>query len=149
MNEEYLDAVRLLLDVAPAIFRRPTFVLKGGTAINLFVRDMPRLSVDLDLVLADYSVRRVDALASVSTELQSIRRELVNDFGLHCELATKSKTPEVTLYVGRGRTRVKVDAERQVGRSGEDLSHDLAMDVREAEVAALEAVGEPGVVEAE
>ncbi|MBL6831000.1 MAG: nucleotidyl transferase AbiEii/AbiGii toxin family protein [Pirellulales bacterium] len=109
MNQEYLDAVRLLLDVAPAIFRRPTFVLKGGTAINLFVRDMPRLSVDLDLVLADYSARRVDALASVSTELQSIRRELVNDFGLHCELATKSKTPEVTLYVGRGRTRVKVE----------------------------------------
>jgi hypothetical protein len=30
------------------------FALKGGTAINLFIRDMPRLSVDLDLVSPDY-----------------------------------------------------------------------------------------------
>ena len=50
MNRAYLDAVRLLLAVAPVIFQKPTFALKGGTAINLFVRDMPRLSVDLDLV---------------------------------------------------------------------------------------------------
>jgi hypothetical protein len=32
------------------IFRKPIFALKGGTAINLFVQEMPRLSVDLDLV---------------------------------------------------------------------------------------------------
>jgi hypothetical protein len=51
MNTNYLDAVRLLLAVAPAVFRDPLFALKGGTAINLFVRDMPRLSVDLDLVI--------------------------------------------------------------------------------------------------
>ena len=58
MNENYLNAVRLLLDVAPAVFRSPTFALKGGTAINLFVRDMPRLSVDLDLVIVDHTESR-------------------------------------------------------------------------------------------
>jgi hypothetical protein len=42
MNQVYLDAVRLLLAIAPVIFRKPTFALKGGTAINLFVQDMPR-----------------------------------------------------------------------------------------------------------
>jgi|GEM_PF-2573372 len=31
MNQIYLDAVRLLLDVAPAVFRNPLFALKGGT----------------------------------------------------------------------------------------------------------------------
>ena len=41
MNQAYLDAVRLLLAVAPVIFRKPMFALKGGTAINLFVQDMP------------------------------------------------------------------------------------------------------------
>ncbi len=46
MEKDYLDTVRLLLEVAPTIFQNPLFVLKGGTAINLFVRDMPRLSVD-------------------------------------------------------------------------------------------------------
>jgi hypothetical protein len=50
MNEVYLDAARLLTQVAPLVFVDDTFALKGGTAINLFIRDMPRLSVDLDLV---------------------------------------------------------------------------------------------------
>jgi predicted nucleotidyltransferase component of viral defense system len=50
MNQTYLDTARLLTQVAPLVFVDDTFALKGGTAINLFVRDMPRLSVDLDLV---------------------------------------------------------------------------------------------------
>ena len=45
MNQIYLDTARLLTQVAPFIFVDGTFALKGGTAINLFVRDMPRLSV--------------------------------------------------------------------------------------------------------
>lgn len=50
MNPDYLDTARLLTQVAPLVFVDDTFALKGGTAINLFVRDMPRLSVDLDLI---------------------------------------------------------------------------------------------------
>ena len=49
MIAEYGDTVRLLLDVIPATLRSPRFAMKGGTAINLFVLDMPRLSVDIDL----------------------------------------------------------------------------------------------------
>ena len=58
MNQTYINAVRLLLAVAPVVFRKPLFALKGGTAINLFLRDMPRLSVDLDLVYADHRPSR-------------------------------------------------------------------------------------------
>src|ERR1700682_2253927 len=53
MNQTYLDSARLLARVAPLVLVDDTFALKGGTAINLFVRDMPRLSVDLDLVFPD------------------------------------------------------------------------------------------------
>jgi len=53
MNQTYLATARLLTQVAPLIFVDDTFALKGGTAINLFIRDMPRLSVDLDLVFPD------------------------------------------------------------------------------------------------
>ncbi|WP_235614890.1 nucleotidyl transferase AbiEii/AbiGii toxin family protein [Candidatus Thiodiazotropha endoloripes] len=35
--------------VLPLVAREPRFALKGGTAINLFIRDLPRLSVDIDL----------------------------------------------------------------------------------------------------
>ncbi len=49
MNEVYTKQVKLLLDVLPEVAREEHFALHGGTAINLFVRDMPRLSVDIDL----------------------------------------------------------------------------------------------------
>ena len=55
MNQVYLDTARLLTQVAPLVFADNIFALKGGTAINLFVRDMPQLSVDLDLVFADHN----------------------------------------------------------------------------------------------
>lgn len=47
--ETYRDQVRLLLDVLPLVMEEAVFALKGGTAINLFEWDMPRLSVDIDL----------------------------------------------------------------------------------------------------
>lgn len=58
MDRTYLDIVRLLLDVAPEVFRGDRFALKGGTAINLFVQNMPRLSVDMDLVYLDHTTDR-------------------------------------------------------------------------------------------
>lgn len=45
----YKNQVELLLDILPFIQAEPSFALKGGTAINLFHRNMPRLSVDIDL----------------------------------------------------------------------------------------------------
>ena len=49
MLDRYVAQVRLLLSVLPDIATETVFALKGGTAINLFHRDMPRLSVDIDL----------------------------------------------------------------------------------------------------
>ncbi len=43
MNPAYLDSVRLLLAVAPEVLGGGAFALKGGTAINLFHRNLPRL----------------------------------------------------------------------------------------------------------
>jgi len=39
-----MDQADLLLQVIPHIAKEKTLALKGGTAINLFLRDMPRLS---------------------------------------------------------------------------------------------------------
>lgn len=50
MDKNYADTVRLLLAVTPEVFANDIFAMKGGTAINLFVQDMPRLSVDIDVV---------------------------------------------------------------------------------------------------
>lgn len=47
--DTYRQQVALLIRVLPFVAEERAFALKGGTAINLFVRDMPRLSVDIDL----------------------------------------------------------------------------------------------------
>ena len=69
MQQTYIDTVRLLLDAAPEVFRGGVFAMKGGTAINLFVHGMPRLSVDIDLVYPDWSASRADALRAIADEL--------------------------------------------------------------------------------
>lgn len=66
MNDIYLKTARLLTQVAPFVFADETFALKGGTAINLFMRNMPRLSVDLDLVLPDHTLSRDAALERIT-----------------------------------------------------------------------------------
>lgn len=65
----------LLLDVLPYISKESCFALKGGTAINLFVHDFPRLSVDADLTyLGDES--REEALKKTEEALIRIKTDL-------------------------------------------------------------------------
>jgi hypothetical protein len=49
MDKRYLEQVRRMLQVLPHAMSEKVFGLKGGTAINFFVRDVPRLSIDIDL----------------------------------------------------------------------------------------------------
>jgi len=49
MNSIYIQKVELLLRIIPVISQERCFALHGGTAINLFVKDLPRYSVDIDL----------------------------------------------------------------------------------------------------
>ena len=48
-SETYRKQVALLIRTLPLVAEDACFALKGGTAINLFVRNMPRMSVDIDL----------------------------------------------------------------------------------------------------
>ena len=48
-TDSYRRQVELLLRTIPHLAQEACFALKGGTAINLFIRDMPRLSIDIDL----------------------------------------------------------------------------------------------------
>lgn len=67
MDSGYIDTVRLLLNITPDVFTNDLFAMKGGTAINLFVLDMPRLSVDIDVVYLPGVTQREEALrASIS-----------------------------------------------------------------------------------
>ena len=52
MDSRYLEIVRLLIDTAPFVFTQEYFALKGGTAINLFLEDMPRYLQSMGAALA-------------------------------------------------------------------------------------------------
>lgn len=108
MNRVYLDTARLLTQVAPLIFTDGTFALKGGTAINLFVRDMPRLSVDLDLVFTDHRLPREQALDRINHALrQAADRLRRRGFQTHAVVAADAG--ETKLLVRRGALEVKVE----------------------------------------
>jgi len=67
----YYRQARLLLRILPILERYPIFALKGGTAINFFIRDLPRLSVDIDLTYTPIYERET-ALAAINTALKKI-----------------------------------------------------------------------------
>jgi len=78
VNPTHIATARLLTEVAPIAFESNLFALKGGTAINLFLREMPRVSVDLDLVFTDHRVLREEALASINKALRVARGRLAS-----------------------------------------------------------------------
>ncbi|MFO1293512.1 MAG: nucleotidyl transferase AbiEii/AbiGii toxin family protein [Rubrivivax sp.] len=108
MNQLYLDTARLLTQVAPLVFVDDTFALKGGTAINLFFRDMPRLSVDLDLVSPDHSLPRDRALTRIGESLQ-LSAERLKARGFQTRLQAAADAVETKLLVRRGPIEVKVE----------------------------------------
>ena len=69
-DAQYERQTRFLLSLVPDLERHPCFALKGGTAINLFVQDMPRVSVDIDLAYLPLKPRE-EALAEMSEHLQA------------------------------------------------------------------------------
>jgi predicted nucleotidyltransferase component of viral defense system len=75
--ERYRRQVALLLRVLPYVAEEPDFALKGGTAINLFVRDMPRLSVDIDLTYLPVA-DRATSLAAIDQGMANIAARIGN-----------------------------------------------------------------------
>ena len=71
-NNNYHKQVALLLSVIPEIALDPRLALHGGTAINLFDRDMPRLSVDIDLTYIIIEDRET-SFTNISAALSNIK----------------------------------------------------------------------------
>ena len=79
MDSRFIETVRLLIDVAPFVFTEGCFALKGGTAINLFLHDLPRLSVDIDLVYTNLEHEgRESALEAIEIALRDVSILLEN-----------------------------------------------------------------------
>lgn len=77
-SSPYYRQVELVIRVLPLVARQSHFALKGGTAINLFIRDLPRLSVDIDLTYLPLDTREIaipameDALKRIADTIKRI-----------------------------------------------------------------------------
>lgn len=71
-RDQYQGQVRLLMRLIPIVARETCFALKGGTAINLFIRNLPRLSVDIDLMYLPIN-DRPEALADIDAAMKRIK----------------------------------------------------------------------------
>ncbi len=74
-RESYRKQVELLLRVLPHVAEEKDFALKGGTAINLFVRNFPRLSVDIDLMFLPV-LPRAESIAVVNAGMTRVAERM-------------------------------------------------------------------------
>ena len=107
-DDVYVRQAELLVRCLPEIGKQSIFALKGGTAINLFVRPMPRLSVDIDLTYLPLSGRD-EALSDISRALDAIGRDvIIRVAGAHVQvIGTKGAT--IKLVVSLGDAQIKVE----------------------------------------
>ncbi|HSX92746.1 MAG TPA: nucleotidyl transferase AbiEii/AbiGii toxin family protein [Hydrogenophaga sp.] len=108
MNQTYVDTVRLLLAVAPEVFASGHLGLKGGTALNLFVHDMPRLSVDIDVVFLDHALPRDEAIIAIGDELARIKARL-ESMKLQVAMPANQDGEELKLVVSDAGSQVKIE----------------------------------------
>ena len=72
MNDIYRRQVALLIRVMPLVFKIKDFAVHGGTAINLFHRNLPRYSVDIDVTYIPLEDRDT-SLKNINTHLASLK----------------------------------------------------------------------------
>jgi hypothetical protein len=109
-DKRYTDRVQLLVDILPTLAKETRFALKGGTAINLFEHDLPRLSVDIDLTWLP-----VQDFAQDVTQISDALRQLAQllsapPLKLQVQTSASEKGGFINrLIASRGRTRVQIE----------------------------------------
>ncbi len=108
-DKRYIEQVKLLVDILPVLAGEPRFALKGGTAINLFEHELPRLSVDIDLTwlpVADFakdSALIADSLVALGETLHS------GPMRLRVQASANQGAAVNRLIASRDRARVKIE----------------------------------------
>lgn len=108
-DNPFYRRVTLLVEVLPLVARESWFALKGGTAINLFVRDLPRLSVDIDLTYLpienrEQSLVHIDeALRRLGSAIEAALR------GVKALFPGRAGERLTRFQVGRNREQVQIE----------------------------------------
>jgi predicted nucleotidyltransferase component of viral defense system len=111
LSESYQRQVELLIAVMPFVAAETAFALKGGTAINLFIRDLPRLSVDIDLtylpvqgraeslVAIDEAIKRIAAAIAVGVPRVKVAEVVNRREGIVTKIAVQNPAAQIKIEV--------------------------------------------------
>jgi len=115
MKDTYKKQITLLIDILTEIAKEDNFALHGGTAINLFHLNMPRLSVDIDLTFVPFSDNRNEDLDKISQSLELVKNRLKDAFPNIRFEDEKRAVEELKLLCIRDNANVKVEV-NQINR---------------------------------
>jgi predicted nucleotidyltransferase component of viral defense system len=108
-THDYAAQVELLVGILPYVAKEQVFALKGGTAINLFYRDLPRLSVDIDLTYLPIK-DRAESLADIDATLDRIATDISGNIdGAATHRIAGGGGGETRILVSRRRVEVKIE----------------------------------------
>src|SRR3989338_894077 len=111
MNKNlFHQQAELLISILPHMTKDTDFALHGGTAINFFVRDMPRLSVDIDLTYLRLSSRE-ETIKAISEQLKSVSMRISSSMP-SVRIEEKVETPDrviTKLFVKKENAIVKIE----------------------------------------
>ncbi len=105
MNANYIEQSRLVVAALSLVSQEHQFALKGGTAINLFENDLPRLSVDIDLVYLPVTDRQV-AIREINAALSRMCAALIKS-GISAQLSGGESSRKI--LCSKGSTRIKIE----------------------------------------
>ena len=135
MNEKlksnvYAQKVELLLRLIPIIMEEGVFAIHGGTAINLFLKDLPRYSVDIDLTYIPLADRQ-KSLGDINLHLKSIHDKAQRAFrGMHV-ITNYSSCKLLCEYHGK-QVKIEVNQTKRGIVGGEVLTVPLSNKAQEA-----------------
>ena len=107
-TEDYRRQVALLIRILPYVGEEECFALKGGTAINLFIRDLPRLSVDIDLTYLPVKSRAA-SLAEIDAAMKRIEARIAQNFPAATITQSLTESTITKLLVRENAVQIKVE----------------------------------------
>lgn len=118
----YKNQVVLLLNVLPEVAKQKCFALHGGTAINLFIRDMPRLSVDIDLTYIPIHDRET----SINSIIDALKTIKINIEKLNPDIQVTLKEKILKLQIANSNALIKLEV-NQINRGLIEAPTEMAL----------------------
>ena len=111
MKEAYKRQASLMLSALPEVAKSDCFALHGGTAINLFVHNMPRLSVDIDLTYIPIENRKnsIIGISKALTEIENRIKKVMPD------VITQLQKERLKLQISHHSAQIKIEV-NQINR---------------------------------